>query len=110
MESCGIRWKLEGADDAWSQPSTQRAVNYASLAPGSYRFLVRAVNSDALVSEMPATVLFTVLPPIWGRWWFIMLVALALTSARSVPPNVARGCAKADSRPPRSRIPVAPPV
>ena len=71
------QYTLEGADDAWSRPSTQRTVNYASLAPGSYRFRVRAVNSDALVSETPATVSFTILPPIWGRWWFIMLAGLA---------------------------------
>ena len=75
------QYKLEGAEDAWSPPSTQRTVNYASLAPGTYRFRVRAVNSDALVSDTPASVSFTVLPPIWGRWWFIMLAALALTAA-----------------------------
>lgn len=74
------QYKLEGADDAWSRPSTQRTVNYASLAPGSYRFLVRAVNSDAMVSDTPAAVSFTVLPPIWWRWWFIMLVALAVAA------------------------------
>ena len=45
------------------------------------RTRVRAVNSDALVSETPATVSFTVLPPIWGRWWFIMLAGLALAGA-----------------------------
>ena len=56
-------------------------MNYASLAPGSYRFLVRAVNSDAMVSETPASVSFRVLPPIWWRWWFIMLAALTLTAA-----------------------------
>jgi ligand-binding sensor domain-containing protein/signal transduction histidine kinase len=75
------QYMLEGADDAWSKPSTQRTVNYASLAPGSYRFLVRAVNSDAMVSATPATVSFTVLPPIWWRWWFITLAALSLAAA-----------------------------
>ncbi len=75
------QYTLEGADRAWSPPSTQRTVNFASLAPGSYRFLVRAINSDAMVSDPPASVSFTVLPPIWWRWWFITLVALTLVAA-----------------------------
>ena len=75
------QYMLEGAETAWSRPSTRRAVNYATLAPGSYRFLVRAVNSDAMVSDAPASVSFTVLPPIWWRWWFIVLVAMAVAAA-----------------------------
>ena len=83
-EELQYQYRLEGADDTWSRPSTQRTVNYASLAPGWYRFLVRAVNSDTMTSETPASVSFTVLPPIWWRWWFIMLVALALAAAAYV--------------------------
>ena len=79
-EELRYQYRLEGADDAWSKPSTQRTVNYASLASGSYRFLVRAVNSDAMVSDTPASLTFTVLPPIWWRWWFITLVALAVAA------------------------------
>ena len=80
-EQLRYQYMLEGAENAWSPPSTLRTVNYASLAPGTYRFRVRALNSDALASDTPASVSFTVLPPIWGRWWFIMLVAMALTAA-----------------------------
>jgi ligand-binding sensor domain-containing protein/signal transduction histidine kinase len=77
-EALQYQYMLEGAERTWSRSSTQRAVTYASLAPGSYRFLVRAVNSEAMVSDPPAAVSFTILPPIWWRWWFVMLVALAL--------------------------------
>src|SRR5262249_20373514 len=45
--------------------------NFASLASGSYRFLVRAVNSNGATSETPAVVRFRVLPPVWKRWWFL---------------------------------------
>ena len=44
-------------------------------------FLVRAVNSDGGVSDTPASVSFTVRPPVWWRWWFITLVALTLSAA-----------------------------
>jgi signal transduction histidine kinase/streptogramin lyase len=69
---------LEGADDEWSVLGLERTVTYASLAAGSYRFVVRAVNSDGIVSDHPATVTFTILRPIWQRWWALTLAALAL--------------------------------
>src|SRR5204863_1344847 len=36
------------------------------------------VTSAGLVSATPATISFTMMPPIWQRWWFVMLVALTL--------------------------------
>jgi signal transduction histidine kinase/ligand-binding sensor domain-containing protein len=71
---------LEGADSDWGAPTEQRSVNYARLAPGKYRFFVRAVNSDGAVSVQPAVVTFTILAPIWQRWWFLMLAALTLSA------------------------------
>src|SRR5262245_50570356 len=76
-EALRYQYQLEGADADWGALSEQRTVNYASLAPGRYRFLVRAMNSDGVASSNPATVSFTILRPIWRRWWFIAL-ALAL--------------------------------
>lgn len=71
----GLRYqyKFEGADHDWSQPSEQRTVT-ASLAPGPYRFLVRAVNTGGQESLQPALVSFRILPPFYRRWWFIALV------------------------------------
>lgn len=68
------QYKLEGADKDWSTPVNQRVVDYANLAPGAYRFLVRAVTSNGTVSQTPATVSFKVLPSVWRRWWFLALV------------------------------------
>ena len=75
------QYKLEGSGTEWSAPSEQRTVNFASLSPGHYRFLVRAVNSDGLVSPQPAVVAFTILPPIWQRWWFVLLALIAVMLA-----------------------------
>jgi signal transduction histidine kinase len=75
-ETLRYQYKLEGADHDWSLPSEQRTVTYANLQPGSYRFLVRAVNTDGDVSQQPATIGFKILPPVWRRWWFIALLAL----------------------------------
>ncbi|MBI3949884.1 MAG: ATP-binding protein [Acidobacteria bacterium] len=75
-ESLCYQYQLAGADREWSAPTDQRTVNYANLAPGRYRFLVRAINSDGVVSPTPATITFTILRPVWQRWWLIMLMAM----------------------------------
>jgi ligand-binding sensor domain-containing protein/signal transduction histidine kinase len=74
------QYKLEGAAADWSLPAPQRTVDYASLQPGVYRFLVRAVLADGTVSERPAQLSFTILPPVWRRWWFITLMTLSLAA------------------------------
>ena len=73
-----FQYKLEGSRQDWSAPTKSRIVDYASLSPGSYRFLVRAVNTEGLASENPASVAFVILPPFWQRWWFVTASAAAL--------------------------------
>ncbi|HYJ91956.1 MAG TPA: PAS domain S-box protein, partial [Pyrinomonadaceae bacterium] len=77
-QSLRYQYKLEGADADWLQPTELATVSYANISPGSYRFMVRAINADGMVSEQPATVAFTLLPPIWQRWWFVGLAVLML--------------------------------
>ena len=77
-ETLRYQYKLEGADEDWSIPTELRTVTYANLQPATYRFLVRAVNSDGVATENPAVVSFKILPPIWARWWFIAICILAL--------------------------------
>ena len=86
------QYKLEGAGDNWSAPSEWRSVAYASLAPGGYRFIVRAVNSDGIASAHPAVVTFTILRPLWQRWWFLCLctISAALTVHRLYRYRLAR--------------------
>ena len=71
------QYRLAGVDPDWSAPSEQRSVVYGRLSSGHYRFLVRALNSGGMTSPQPATVTFTMLPPVWLSWWFLSLAALA---------------------------------
>ena len=80
-ERLRYRYKLEGGGDNWSAPSTERIVNLAGLAPGSYRFLVQAVGMDGSVSAVPALVSFTIRPPLWRRGWFLCLAAAMLMAS-----------------------------
>lgn len=57
-------WKLEGYDEEWSLPGLQKEVNYASLAPGEYTFLVKAGYGNGSWSEAKE-IPFTVS----GPWW-----------------------------------------
>jgi ligand-binding sensor domain-containing protein/signal transduction histidine kinase len=79
-ESLRYQYLLEGANHEWSSPSPQRMVNFASLAPGRYRFLVRTINADGVLSAPPASFSFRILPPLWQRWWFITLGGLLLAA------------------------------
>jgi signal transduction histidine kinase len=76
---------LEGADRDWGAATNQRSVTYANLKPGSYRFMVRALNADGLLSQAPAIVSFSIEPPVWQRWWFLtiasIMVGLAIYTA-----------------------------
>jgi signal transduction histidine kinase len=76
-EALRYQYRLEGADADWGPLTDQRAVVYAHLSPGDYRFLVRAVGSEGAASPTPAAVSFTVLPPVWRTWWFLASCALA---------------------------------
>jgi signal transduction histidine kinase/ligand-binding sensor domain-containing protein len=79
-ETLRYQHRLEGQDADWSAPSEQRSVSLR-LAPGSYRFAVRAVGADGVPGPRPAFVSFRILPPVWRRWWFVALCALAFGAA-----------------------------
>jgi ligand-binding sensor domain-containing protein/signal transduction histidine kinase len=72
------QYKLQGADADWSAPSEQRSVTYASLAPGRYTFVVRAVNTDGIARAQSAAIAFTILRPVWQRAWFLAIGVLLL--------------------------------
>ena len=66
------QWQLEGLEDEWSPLSSNTEVAYPNLSPGKYTFKVKAYNEDLISSDKPQTLSFTILPPFWQRWWFIL--------------------------------------
>ncbi len=72
-EALKYQYRLDGANSSWSVPSSGRTVTLANLGPGSYRFLVRAVDADGRASPQPAEMAFTVAAPLWRRWWVLLL-------------------------------------
>jgi ligand-binding sensor domain-containing protein/signal transduction histidine kinase len=74
------QYRLDGAETGWSEPSEQREVNFARLAPGRYRFLVRAVTSGDVESAQQASVTLHILPPVYLRAWFVALAVLSVAA------------------------------
>ncbi len=70
-------YTLKGGESGWQRPGRGHEVNYPGLEPGGYHFLVKAVNSEGQESETPAEIDFTILPPVWARWWFRLSALLA---------------------------------
>jgi ligand-binding sensor domain-containing protein len=74
------RYRLLGTAEEWSTPTPHRVITYAALSPGTYAFEVQAIGGDRAMSDIPAAISFTILPPVWQRWWFQVSVAVLLAS------------------------------
>lgn len=55
-------------------------MTYTNLPPGDYTFMVRSANEDDTWNEYPATFSFSVEPPFWQTWWFLLGVCLVVLS------------------------------
>jgi ligand-binding sensor domain-containing protein len=64
--------RLEGFEKNWSPESDQGFVTYSNLPPGRYTFKVRCCNNNGIWTSTPLFFEFTVTPPLWQRWWFIL--------------------------------------
>lgn len=69
------QYRLIGLNDDWRNTEL-RFANYDYLPPGEYTFEVMAASKNGLLSSRAAAFSFTILPPIWLKWWFIMLEIL----------------------------------
>ena len=72
------KYRLEGLDSTWTY-SKNTFVQFTTLPPGNYRFVVYALNSEGKISSVPAEIKFCISAPFWKRWWFIVFLCLALS-------------------------------
>lgn len=68
------RYRLSGIDPNWVE-TDQRFVQYTNLEHGDFVFEVKAVNEWGYWST-PQTLSFTIIPPFWKTWWFILSMIL----------------------------------
>lgn len=72
------KWKLQGRDNTFSEPTQNHFIEYGSLPPGSYTFQAYAENENGVWSERPLSFTFRVVTPLWQEPWFIVLTGLWL--------------------------------
>jgi signal transduction histidine kinase/ligand-binding sensor domain-containing protein len=72
------RFRLEGFDKGWTDAGNRRSATYTNLTPRSYIFRVQARNKDGVWNLQGAELHFRIIPPIYRRWWFLLLSLLVL--------------------------------
>ncbi|MDA3890129.1 MAG: triple tyrosine motif-containing protein [Salinivirgaceae bacterium] len=68
-------YRLNGFNHEWTYSKTGNpSATYTNLEGGSYTFEVKAANADGVWSEKVSSLQIEVLPPLWKRLWFRILL------------------------------------
>lgn len=77
-ENVRFAWWMEGSDRGWVEGGNRRGAGYTNLAPGHYRFHVRAINEDGVAGGAEAVQAIDIAPTMVQTVWFKSLCALLL--------------------------------
>ncbi|MGD0647925.1 MAG: two-component regulator propeller domain-containing protein [Acidobacteriaceae bacterium] len=72
------RFRLDGFDKDWTDASNRRSATYTNLTPGRYVFHVQARSKDGEWNLAGAELRFRIVPPVYRRWWFLLLSLLLI--------------------------------
>jgi diguanylate cyclase (GGDEF)-like protein len=79
-----FRYRLRGYENLWNE-TRERDVHYAGLPGGRYTFEVMAAGPNGQWSTVPAQFVFSVKPPWWLTWWFMVgCLTMLLLIARAI--------------------------
>jgi ligand-binding sensor domain-containing protein len=68
-----LSYRLLGYDSIWKNSRKENVINYTNLPAGQYKFQVKGVNCKNISSLDIKTISFSIRPPFWKTWWFILL-------------------------------------
>ncbi len=76
-----FRYKLIGNDVNWIETKGKyHFASYSNLKPGDYTFVVEAANKDGVWSNIPKSILITILPAPWKTIWaFVAYCIISIT-------------------------------
>ncbi len=80
-EKIQYKYKLEGYESQWSEPSNTPYAKYSRLEEGHYKFMVLASNADGIWSTTPEVFEFSIGNPWWKKWWVILLGVIVIISS-----------------------------
>jgi signal transduction histidine kinase len=69
-ERVRFRYRLDGFDRSWSEPTASREAVYTNLGPGAHRFRVMACNNSGVWNEAGTILDFTILQAYYQTAWF----------------------------------------
>ncbi len=74
-----FRYRLRGLETAWTGAGAAHSLHYSRLPAGRYALELRAAGADG--RWLPALTLLhvRVVAPFYARWWFLLLVGLAIS-------------------------------
>jgi len=73
-------YKLDGFDKDWNYTKERRVAYYTNIPPGHYLFHVKAANERGKWVYLSNAIYIDIIPPLWQRWWFVILVGLILSA------------------------------
>jgi signal transduction histidine kinase/ligand-binding sensor domain-containing protein len=76
-----FKYKLDGFDQDWSEPVSNREAVYTNLDSGGYRFRLLASNSEGLWNSVESALPVEIQPFFWNTWWFRVATGLVITLA-----------------------------
>jgi ligand-binding sensor domain-containing protein/two-component sensor histidine kinase len=77
-EKMQYRYMLEGVDEDWIEAGTRHTASYPNTGNGHFVFKVQASPGDGKWDGQTASIRIYVIPPIWKRWWFILLAVMLI--------------------------------
>jgi signal transduction histidine kinase/ligand-binding sensor domain-containing protein len=77
-ERVRFRYRLDGADEDWTDAGSRREAFYTNLRPGSYVFRVTAANNDGVWNETGAVQAFVIPPALHQTMLFRSSAALGV--------------------------------
>ena len=75
-KNVNYKYRLLGIQENWIN-TTGNTVQFANLAPGDYQFEVMTRKGQQVWSDT-LQIAFTILPPFWQKWWFLLLAVLTI--------------------------------
>lgn len=72
-----------GQDSNWISLGTQHHIHLSELAPGHYSLYVKAKNNDGIEIPKQLLISFTILPPFYKTWWFVLFSFIIFISVIS---------------------------
>ena len=70
------KYKLDGFDKNYTEPSNKNEATYTNLSPGSYTLYMNGTNSDGVWNDKGTSIQIIVLPYWYQTYWFMALIAL----------------------------------